>query len=261
MRRHIACLAAVYLAAPVVHAQTAQRIPATFQASPAAHAETNSQAVDVALQQKLELLQQRIAERDRLQYEIDRLIVETQTPQRMTVYLDLVEIDVTAAEKSGFKSSTPGVWNAAQIEELRKQGAARSIVSPQLNAVNGQVATSTYGSEDSAVEGPVTKVQVQGDSLGNNRVRVTFRLHRMTPDRSGKAVGRTNEFVVDTQLETSFGEPQTLQGLRSTRTRTTRRALGRVTEEVAIDTVLIVRADAEVSNVGAIVPATAISPR
>lgn len=260
MRRHIACLAAVCLAAPVANAQTAQQIPAPFQALPAAHAQTNAQGVDVSLQQKLQLLQQRIAERDRLQQEIDRLLLETQTPETIAVSVEFIELNWTAAEKLGVKLVDQQSLTGAQLGQLRKQGAARTIFRPKFMAPSGQVVHSRLGhegAENSAAD--ASEISVRVDALGGNRVNVDLHARHVGVPTENQS--QPTGISVDTHYQSTLGDTNLFRGALVTSERTRRAALGRVTETVKLEQLVLVRTEAVMPQTGAIIPATAISPR
>ncbi len=229
--------------------------------------------------QKLELLRQRIAQRDQLQLEIDRLIVETQTPQQMVVHMELLEVNRTMAEKLGIGSEKrdPAVstldfwpWTAAELEQLREKGAVQTLAAPRLEVESGQETTSQVGvahanASDNGVDSPFTEFHVRADSLGNNRVRVEFKVDHATPSEEGKSqpnpLHRTRRSSINSGVESAFGESQMLGGLASQRTRTRRGALGRVTETVHVEMVLLIRTEAVMPRSAGVVPASAIAPR
>jgi len=233
---------------------------------------------DPITQQKIEQLRQRLAQRDQLQREIDQLIVETQTPQQMVVHLELLEVNRTLADKLGFVSPRQdpavstmqfGPWTMAQLDELRRQGAVETLVSPKLHVTSGQLATTQVGvpHENSALNGvdsPFTEISVRADSLGNNRVRVDFKVDRASPSEADKSnpnpALRAHRITVDSGIEAAFREPQMLGGLISQRTRTRRGALGRVTETIHVETVLLIRTEAIMPRSAGVVPASAIAP-
>lgn len=235
--------------------------------------------LDPITQQKIEQLRQRLAQRDQLQREIDQLIVETQTPQQMVVHLELLEVNRTLADKLGIGSAKqdPSVstmdfwpWTMAQLNELRRQGAVETLVSPKLHVTSGQLATSQVGvshenSELNGVDSPFTEISVRADSLGNNRVRVDFKVDRASPSEADKLnpnpALRASHVGVSSRIDAAFEEPQMLGGLISKRTRTRRGALGRVTETVHVETVLLIRTEAIMPQSAGVVPASAIAPR
>lgn len=253
------------LMAPLAAAQS----PAQWSPAIPPHPVSTQPAADPALLAKLELLNQRIAARDQLQREIDQLIVETQTPQQMVVHLELLEINVTASGKYETEAGKQTKWTLAEIEELRKRGIAKSLAAPRLSAANGQLITSQIG--DASADGSrgtpprVTDVQVRGDSLGNNQVRLAVHVDHSEPFEGTVAKGgdpqQPHRSTVDTRLELSFGETQLFGGLLTRKTRTRRGALGRVTEDVLTEKIIVVRVEPILPTTPGIVPATAILPR
>jgi citrate lyase gamma subunit len=268
------------LALSAAHAQTLPAVAppvAPYQQTPAPNVPPQpvaaQPALDATLQAKLQLLRQRVAERDQLQREIDQLSVETQTPQEMIVYLELLEVNRTIAEKLGIAAPNQGQsvlqmapYTPAQLDALQRAGAATSLASPKLRVISGQDATAHVGgprSDDQADGGaaPQTDVRARADSLGNNRVHVDFRIDHSTPTEPGSKsdpAQRTHQLTFESHLELAFGESQTLGGLTSIRTRTRRGALGRVTETIAVETVLRVRAEAVMPRSVAALPASTV---
>jgi hypothetical protein len=276
MRRHILSLAALCLAAPAAHAQQLAA-PGMPQQTAAPHP-VNLAPPGPVQQEKLELLRHCIAQRDQLQRQIDQLVVETQTPEQMIVHLELLEVNLTAAEKLGIApkaqetpagTTTLNSWSGDDIAKLRSNDALQVLAAPKLEVANGEDARSQFGananSELNGVESPYTDVQVRADALGNNRARVQFRVDRMTPDQDGRKKNdpafRTQQSTVDSQVELAFDETISMGGLVMNRTRTRRGALGRVTETYKSEMVLLIRAEAVLPHASAIIPATAISPR
>lgn len=255
---------------------SAQTLPATFPSSAPTQSLPSPQ--DPILQQKLDLLRQRIAERDQLQREIDQLIVETQTPQRMTVHFELLEVDVSAATKLDLMPSGRQLngslanrlaWTPDDLEKLRREGAVQTLAAPSVAVASGEQSTTQYGpartnSEENGPQAPSTDFQVRADSLGANQVQVDFRINR-TSSLDGKAtkniVPTSQQLTISSRMAIPFGEAKTFGGLVSERTRTRRGALGRVTETVMVETVLLIRVDAEMPETAGVIPATAIAPR
>ena len=279
MRRQIFSLAAICLAAPAAHAQQlSPTAPGMPQQIAAPHPVNLAPPVGAAQQEKLELLRHCIAQRDQLQHQIDQLVIETQTPERMIVHLELLEVNLTAAEKLGITPKVQGSpagtttlnsWTEADIATLRSKDAVQVLAAPKLEVANGEDARSQFGananSELNGVESPYTDVQVRADALGNNRARVQFRVDRMTPDQEGRKRNdpafRTQQSTVGSQVELAFDETMSMGGLVMNRTRTRRGALGRVTETYKSEMVLLIRTEAVMPQTGAVIPATAISPR
>jgi hypothetical protein len=279
MVRRFAFTAFLLLVANAAAAQSLQPTPTGPPPAVAPHPINAPAPADPMLLQKLELLRARIGQRDQLQREIDQLIIETQTPQQMVIHLELLEVNRTMAEKLGIgsKKRDPSVsvaeaqsWTMAELDELRRQGAVETLVSPKLHVTSGQLATSQIGvananSELNGVESPFTDISVRADSLGNNQVRVDFRVDRTSPSEADKSnrdpALRTHCITVSSRTDSTFGETQVLGGMISKLTRTKRGALGRVTETVYVETVLLIRAEAVMPRTAGIVPAAAITLR
>ena len=268
--RLVATVVALSLIAPSASAQTVPALAAGVppQESPQP---TANPALDPAALQKLESLRQLLAQRDQIQRQIDQLIVETQTPQQIVVHLELLEINVTAAEKLGddFRESRSyanppggGNWTAAEIEVLREKGIAKSLAKPRLMTASGQPATSRVGHEESSNS---LEVQLRPDSLGNNLVHLELFVERTTSpgesqsDRKQSSVPQ--KFSFTSNLDLAFDETRVLSGMLIKRTQTRRGALGRVTEEITTEPVLLVRVEGIVPRHAGVVPASAIAPR
>ena len=252
-------------------------MPSPQQVTP--HAITTPAPTDPVLLEKLLLLRERIAERDQLQHEIDQLIVETQTPQSMTVHFELLEVNHSAATKLGIMPtgrrltgsfSNRLAWTLDDLEKLRQEGAVQTLFAPRVQVSSGEQTKAQMGAapvngEAAEIDSPYTKLEVRADSLGNNQVQVDFRLDRTTPIEGKKAdyssVPRTQCTTIDSRLAAKFGETESFGGLLSERTRTRRGALGRVTETIMVETVLLVRVDAEMPRTAGVVAASATAPR
>lgn len=259
---------------------SAQTIPALAAGVPLQQA---SQAVpaspDPVTQQKLELLRQRIAQRDQLQREIDQLIVETQTPQTMSVHFELLEVNHSAAAKLGITPSGPkltgsfGVrpsWTLDELEKLRQAGVVQTLFAPRVQVISGEQAKAQMGAipangDEEKLDSPYAKLEVRADSLGSNQVQVDFRLDRGAPLEGKKSdngpIPRTQHTVINSRVTSNFGTTETFGGPTIERTSTRRGALGRVTETIMVETVLLVRVDAEMPRTAGVVPASAIAPR
>lgn len=277
--RLVATIVALLLIAPSASAQTIPALAAGVPPQVAPHPIDVPAPPDPVTLQKLGLLRERIVQRDQIQREIDQLIVETRTPQEMVVHLELLEVNRTMAEKLGIGSAKrdPAIstmefwpWTAAELELLREKGAVQTLAAPRLEVESGQPAASQAGvahvnASDNGVDSPFTEFRVRADSLGNNRVRVEFNVDHATPTENGKSqrdpLHRTQHSSISSGMESAFGESQMLGGLISQRTRTRRGALGRVTETIHVELVLLIRTEAVMPQTAGVVPATAIAPR
>ena len=198
----------------------------------------------MATSPQLELLHQKIAQRDQLQREIDQLIIATQTPQMIEVHLELLEVNVAAAEKLGINLET---LTPEQLEELRRAGATQTRSRPKFMASSGQQFNSQVGDAQ--------KVECRADSLGNNRVRMTLYVAAKSNADGDSKSPQGKTLSADTSLELNFSETRILSGLLSKRTQTRRGALGRVTETVTTQTMLVVRAEPIMPRTAGVVPA------
>ena len=214
---------------------------------------------------QLELLRQKIAQRDQLHREIDELVIATQTPQQMVVHIELLEVNITAAGRPEGNGLTVGAWTVEEIEELRKKGLAKSLAAPRLAAASGQFVNSQVGGANGSQQrSSSTDVQLRPDSLGSNVVRIALRVEH-TENGEDAVANREGaqhppQFAVDTNLQMQFGETQILSGLVTKRTQTRRGALGRVTEMVTLERIVVVRAEPILPRTAGVVPA-AFTPR
>ena len=258
---------------------SAQTIPALAAGVPlqqvpqavAPHSTNVLASPDPVTLQKLELLRQRIAQRDQLQREIDQLIVETQTPQTLKVFLEMLEINVTAADAYREKNmpNQPVVfdpnktmWGEIELDKLREEGIAKSLARPALMVLSGQPASTRVSNAENTI---ATEVQLQADALGNNRVFLDLHVERIEPLQGNKnaanaEVPQRRSFTTPS-LELTLGEPLLLPGLRCKETRTRRSALGRVTDEITTETVVLIRVEGIMPRSAGVVPASAIAPR
>jgi hypothetical protein len=269
--RLVATVVALLLFSPSASAQTVPALAGGVPPQVAPHPINVPAPPDPVTLQKLGLLRERIVQRDQIQREIDQLIVETKTPQVMKIYLELLEINVTAADAYREKNlpDQPVVfdpkktmWGVIELDKLREAGIATSLARPQLMVLSGQQASSRVGNSENS---SVTEVQLRADSLGNNRVFIDLYVERVVPT-PGKKNGTNAEpprrfSISNPSLELTFDEPSLLSGLRSKEKRTRRGALGRVTEEVTTETVLLITAEGVMPRQADVVPATAIAPR
>ena len=164
--------------------------------------------------------------------------------------------------RSAFHGPTFGSgWTSREIQLLREKGIAKSLETPELMAVTGQAATSRSGGDvDTSLE-----VQLRPDSLGANQVHLQLFVERTTADdsasseRNGPSVPSKISFT--TALDLAFGETRVLSGMITKRTQTRRGALGRVTQEIVTEPVLLVRVEGITPRTAGIVPVSAIAPR
>ena len=269
--RLVATVVALLLISPSASAQTVPALADGVPPQVAPHPINVSAPPDSVTMQKLGLLRERIVQRDQIQREIDQLIVETQTPQVMKIYLELIEINVTAADAYREKnlSHQPVVfdpekimWEEIELGKLRELGIAISLARPQLMVLSGQQASSRVGNSENS---SVTEVQLQADSLGNNRVFLDLHVERIEPMKGKKNAANAEtpqrRSFTNPSLELTLGQTSLLSGWNYKETRTRRGALGRVSEEVRTETVLLITAEGVMPRQAGVVPATAIAPR
>jgi hypothetical protein len=176
-------------------------------APPATRPLSNSAPTPEALRDH-ELLRQKLAERDRLQREIDELRITTQTPEQIVVHLEMLEVNLTALRglgldfagqtENGFVQSSVaellgagelrdfshGAGDvAALLETLKQNDLARTLANPTVAMISGQPATwytvaeypvpAPPGSDDAVEFREVgTRLEVFAEALGDNRVRL-----------------------------------------------------------------------------------------
>lgn len=240
--------AACLLATSTATGQGVYQPPSAY---PVAAPQAGAPAAVATISPQLELLRQKIAQRDQLQREIDELIVATQTPQAIEIHLELLEINVTAAEKLGVDLAT---LTSEQLEELRVAGAVQTLSRPRFMASSGQQLNSQVGESQ--------KIECRADSLGNNRLRMALHVEaKGNAESTGGSKSPAGTMIAfDAPLELNFSETRILSGLRSQRTQTRRGALGRVTETVTTQATLVVRAEPILPRTAGVVPA-AFTPR
>jgi hypothetical protein len=277
--RLVATVVALLLISPSASAQTVPALAGGVPPQVAPHPINVPAPPDSVTLQKLGLLRERIVQRDQIQREIDQLIVETQTPQSMTVHFELLEVNHSAAVKLGITPSGPQItgsfgvrpsWTLDELEKLRRAGVVQTLASPRIQVISGEQASTQIGAvplngDEAKIDSPYTKLEVRADSLGNNQVQVDFRVDRGAPLEGKKTdsgpIPQTQHTIINSRVTSKFGATETFGGPNIERTRTRRGALGRVTETVVVENVLLVRVDAEMPRSAGVVPATAISPR
>ncbi len=151
-------------------------------------------------------LGQKLAALGQLQKEIDELRTETQTPSQVLVRIEAIEVNLTKAHKAkldvsalvnsgGFAISGNSPDANPQVDakdrdpkallaKLEQSSTAKILASPTLVVVSGRPATFNVGgqfpdptNQQNGVEFREfgTKVDVQADCLGNNKVRLHVR--------------------------------------------------------------------------------------
>jgi Flp pilus assembly secretin CpaC len=226
------------------------------------------------------LLEQKVAELERLRADIDELRIMTGTPQLFYVNIEVLEVSRTKMRKLGMDlatfsnglpvSSPPreffsglqslGHTKVARsfIDSLKENNLAKSTANPCIVTLSGRPATMQLGGTfpvpaapgaASAVEFQEygTKITIKPQSLCNDRVRLEInpRLSELDPSHSieinGQRVPGLRVTEISTATEMRLGETFVFGGLSTTRIEAHKFEGGRV-EEVTneIETWLVV---------------------
>jgi Flp pilus assembly secretin CpaC len=188
-----------------------------------------------------------IAERDRLQREIDALSQSLQSSEQIVVRLEVIEVNLTALRNRGidilsdqvvFRSGFDGERMQSFLKEIRKRGVSKTLTRPNLVTTNGRPASFFVDSplkDGAAVDSAKgndhdevgQRVDVLPVALGNNIVKLDMRAKVST---GGPKPNDVKVKTLDTSLEMPFGQTWVLCGPVSTEVVTKRGALGRVSE-------------------------------
>ncbi len=181
-----------------------------------------------------------------------------QDPDQVVVTVVELERVKIAAQDDPFRR----VCLLPVIDKLREAGIATSLARPQLMVLSGQRASARVGNGENS---SVTEVQLQADALGNNRVFLDLHVERIEPMNGKKNAANAEtpqrRSFTNPSLELTLGQTSLLSGWNYKETRTRRGALGRVSEEVRTEAVLLITAEGVMPRQAGVVPATAIAPR
>ena len=215
---------------------------------------------------ELTLLQQRLAERDRLQVEIDGLREATNTAAMILVDVEMLEVNLDKLHKLKLDAE-PGVQFSAEgmlqslgpdgakfIAKLKDNNVAKSLANPRVMTISGRAASMVQGGKVPTPAAPGgdpigehqeigTRLDLFAEAMGNNQVRLrtNFRIgelvdgqHTMTAD--GRRVPIINSTGCETTCTTKLGEIAVLSG--------------GVTERVESRTVMGIGVQDRVSRIG-----------
>jgi hypothetical protein len=248
---------------------------------------------DARCQKKLEKqaqLQQKLAELNCLQTEIDELRRTTGTPQQILIRVQALEVSRTGLRNLGNSSenaTTPaqvasllqnssggfGVIDDGKsflsfIESLQQKNVARVLAEPTIVAVSGRPAAFNVGGEfpipappgsEQSVEFQSygTKVDVLAIAQGDNRVRLElrFRVSERDDSRSveidGTRVPALNVRQCDSAVELEFGQTGLLTGLVQRRTEVRRTEAGDQNVDHEVELLFVVMPEA-VSSIASV---------
>jgi Flp pilus assembly secretin CpaC len=216
------------------------------------------------------LLAEKLAERDRLQQEIDALCEKLRTGEQICVELQMWEVDVAEMRKLGiavelgandYRSSRGDEKLQGFLKQLGKNGFARQLSAPKLVTMSGRPASFFVGTESpiSVAAGSVqavqyveygTRLDLLPVALGNDRVRVDVRAKvsaggepPLAPETEGRPAPSIESLQCDTTVEMTYGETLLLTGLSSRRVVAKERE-GRLIEELhEIQTLMVLTAN------------------
>jgi hypothetical protein len=245
------------------------------------------------------LLEQKVAELERLRAEIDELRAALGTPQQFYVNIEVLEVNRTKMRKLGMDlaafsnglaalpsqgSLVDGIQSLGSapaakgfIDSLKQKNLAKTLANPCIVTLSGRPATMQLGGRipvpaapgaASAVEFQEygTHVSLKTESLGNDRVRLEInpRLSELDPSHmieiNGQSVPGLRVMEINTATEMELGETVAFGGLATTRIEAHKYDEGRV-EEVAIEieTWLVVSVE-DVTKLAAAEPIIAADP-
>jgi Bacterial type II and III secretion system protein len=200
------------------------------------------------------LLADKIAERDRIQQEIDALCEQLQTGEQIWVELEMLEVNLTKMREQGLDYTFDGksVRSSRQdadlpglLNELRKNNLAKQLFAPRVTSVSGRPATVFVGMQSPILAGGSIqaveyveygqRLEVLPTALGNDKVRIDFRasVNAAGGEREieDKQIPRIESTECGSTVEMTYGETLLLSGLLSQRVVAKHRR-GLVVEEV-----------------------------
>ncbi len=189
-----------------------------------------------------QLLAEKLADRDRIQREIDALCEKLQTGEQIWIELKMLQVNLTEMRKlgldytrelSGYRSSRDDAGLNSFLKSLEKNGLSRPLFTPCVTTFSGRQASVFVGMQSPipTSAGSIQAVEyveygqrldVLPVALGNNKVRITVHAkvstggeHPETVEVGGRRAPTLEESVCDTTVEMSFGETVMLSGLAS----------------------------------------------
>jgi Flp pilus assembly secretin CpaC len=197
--------------------------------------------IDAGENPEHQLLAEKLAERDRVQKQIDELSKKLQASEHIYVELEMLEFNLSKMRTKGFEiecsghdSSESNSHLLGMVEALRREGLARQLFSPTVATVSGRPASVFVGMQSplpardaiQAVEYVEHghRLDVLPVALGNNKVRLDIRAKVSTGGR-GPAAGEAEDTAAptsettscETTVEMAYGETVLLSGLVSKR--------------------------------------------
>jgi Flp pilus assembly secretin CpaC len=184
------------------------------------------------------LLQQKLAERDRLQREIATLRESTRTPEQILVRVKMLEVNLTKLRQSGVE--TPFATGSFRIADgdqsvhelcvrLQEQNFGKVLAEPSIVTTSGRPASLNVGGElpipqpngadGTGVRRYGTELNVLALSMGDNKVRLELRprVSDICPQNAivvgGQSVPALTVREIDTAIETEFGKTVVISGV------------------------------------------------
>jgi hypothetical protein len=216
------------------------------------------------------LLAEKLAQRDRLQREIDSLSEKLLTSQQICVEVEMWEVDLSEMRNRGldFKFNAKDYQSSREdpnllglVQELRKNNFSKLLFAPTLVTVSGRPASFFVGTQlpIPAAGGSIQAVEyiecgqhldLLPVALGNNKVRIDVRAkvstggeHSDTIEVSAERAPTLEELGCDTTVEMAFGETVMLSGLIRERVTTKQTPSGLVEEIGHVQLMVVLTAD------------------
>jgi len=221
------------------------------------------------------LLADKLAERDRIQQEIEALCEQLQTGEQIWIELEMLEVNLTKMREQGFdydfdgksiRSSRQDADLPRHLKDLRKNGFARQLFAPRVTTVSGRPATVFIGIQSPIPAGGSIqaveyveygqRLEVLPTALGNNKMRIDVRASVSTGGRRPETVEidsnrppTIESTECDTTVEMTYGETLLMTGHLSQRVVAKHRG-GLVVEETNdIQLLVVITADSLPSKV------------
>lgn len=207
------------------------------------------------------LLQEKLAQRDRLQREIAALREATKTPAQISVTVKLLEINLTKLRQSGMDLTTltnGNIDNAALgfFDALEQRNLGKVLAVPTVVTTDGQKVSISVGGEfpipQPGHDGGVkiqkygTQLDITAIALGDNKVRFSVRprVSELDASRGVEVEGRQIPALTirecDFSSEVEFGRSAVLSGLVQQRPESVMTASGVRTDVQEVALVIVV---------------------
>jgi Flp pilus assembly secretin CpaC len=188
------------------------------------------------------MLADKLAERDRIQQEIEALCEQLQTGEQIWIELRMLEVNLTEMRKlgldftrelKGYRSSRDDADLLGFLKSLEKEGLSRQLFSPCVTTASGQEASVFVGVQTpmpAAADSIQTveyveygqRLNVLPVALGSNRVRIAINAgvssggeRPETTEIGERRLPTIEETACSSTVEMSFGETVMLTGLAS----------------------------------------------